>query len=103
MIKEKKDEEERALSFEYRAREIPKSVKGNKFEKLMASAEKRKNDAKRFAMAKIKSLEKPFTFYERDVKALKDKMEKSDVPSSEATAAPFRAGKIPWRVLVPMY
>lgn len=103
MIKEKKDEEERALSFEYRAREIPKSVKGNKYEKLMASAEKRKDDAKRFAMAKIKSTEKPFAFYERDVKALKDKMEKSDVPTSEEIAAPFRAGKIPWRVLVPMY
>lgn len=35
MVNEKIREEERALSIEYRAREVPKSVKQNKFEKLM--------------------------------------------------------------------
>lgn len=68
MIQEKKREEERALSFEYRAREVPKTVKDkNKYKKLMDGIEKRKQDAKRLAMAKIKASEAPFKFYERDV------------------------------------
>jgi hypothetical protein len=35
MVNEKRREEERALSVEYKAREVPKNVKQNKFEKLM--------------------------------------------------------------------
>lgn len=36
MVKEKEKEIDRALSFEYKAREIPKSVKTKKFTKLMS-------------------------------------------------------------------
>ena len=68
MVNEKEKEIQRAMSFEYKAREIPKSVKTKKFEKIMKDQEKRRDDAKRFAMAKIKSSEAPFTFYERDIK-----------------------------------
>jgi len=75
MVNEKQKEVERALSFEYKAREIPKSVKTQKYKKLMKEQEKRRADAKRFAMAKIKSSEAPFTFYERDIKKQKDKQE----------------------------
>ena len=35
MVNEKEKEVERALSFEYKAREIPKSVKTKKYTKLM--------------------------------------------------------------------
>lgn len=68
MIQERKKEEERALSFEYKAREIPAHVKKEKYLELMQLREKKRQDTKRLAMAKIKATEKPFSFYERDAK-----------------------------------
>jgi len=103
MVKEKLIEEERALSVEYRAREVPSSVKQNRYKKLCESNEKKREDAKRFAMAKIKATEKPFNFYKRDVKHQREKSEKAELPNDVSQNAPFRAGKIPWRVLVPLY
>ena len=104
MVQEKVKEEERALSVEYRARDIPASVKQrNKYQKLVESNEKRREDAKRFAMAKIKATEKPFNFYKRDVKHQREKSEQAELPNDVPLNAPFRAGKIPWRVLVPLY
>jgi len=66
MILEKKKEEERALSFEYKAREIPDHVRRNKYEQLIKLRELKRQDAKRLAMAKIKATQKPFSFHERD-------------------------------------
>ena len=54
-------------------------------------------------MAKIKATEAPFKFYERDVKTMKDKQEQAELPSTMGQFAPFRAGKVPWKVLVPLY
>ena len=39
MIREKKLEEEKALNFKYKAKEITKVVKSNKYEKLMREME----------------------------------------------------------------
>ena len=103
MVQEKIKEEDKALRFEYRAREVPKNVKEKKFDKLMKATEERRAEAKRLAMAKIKAIEAPFKFYERDLKAQKDKEEAADMPVDVTKQAPFRAGKIPWRVLVPLY
>jgi len=75
MVNEKANEVERALSVEYKAREVPKSVKTRKYEKLLKDQEKKRADAKRFAMAKIKAQEKPFTFYDRDIQKQKEKQE----------------------------
>jgi hypothetical protein len=103
MVKEKQREEQRALSFEYRAREVPKHVKEHKYTKLMRSQEERRQEAKRLAMAKIKATEAPFKFYERDLKNHKEKLERAELPPEIGEHAPFRAGKIPWKVLVPLY
>ena len=103
MVYEKIKEEDKAMRFEYRAREVPKNVKEKKFDKLMKATEERRAEAKRLAMAKIKAIEAPFKFYERDVKAQKDKIEAAELPPNVSEFAPFRAGKIPWRVLVPLY
>lgn len=51
-------------------------------------------------MALTKQNEKPFTFYERDKS--KEKMGPPEVPEC-MRHAPFRANKIPWKVLVPLY
>ncbi len=64
MVREKQNEEKRALSFEYKAKEVPQHVKDrNKLNKIMNSIDERKNEAKRLAMAKIKATEAPFKFY----------------------------------------
>ena len=66
MIKDKNKEEEKALSFEYKARDIPSHVKQNKYEQLMKLREQKRQDGKRLAMAKIKATQKPFSFQGRD-------------------------------------
>ena len=103
MVYEKIKEEERALGYEYRAREVPKNVKEQKYGKLTKAHDERRAEAKRLAMAKIKATEAPFKFYERDLKAQKEKGERAELPPHISDHAAFRAGKIPWRVLVPRY
>lgn len=103
MVKQKNREEEIALRMEYRAREIPKHVKQEKFREICEAQEKRKMDMKRLAMAKIKETEKPFSFYERDVLKTKLKSEQAELPNDIPMFPHFKAGKIPWRVLVPIY
>ena len=51
-------------------------------------------------MAITKQTEKPFTFYERDKS--KPKWEPAEIPEC-MRHTPFRASKIPWKVLVPFY
>ena len=63
MIKEKDLEEKKALDFKYKAKEVPKAVKSNKYEKLMKEMEQRRIEAKKLAVAKIKATEAPFNFY----------------------------------------
>lgn len=55
MIQDKEKEEEKELAFKYRAREIPMHVKTEKFKKICENQEKKRYDAKRLAMAKIKA------------------------------------------------
>lgn len=69
MVHERLKEEDKALAFEYKAKEVPKSVKEKKYDKLMKGQQDRRQEAKRLAMAKIKAIEAPFKFYERDLKA----------------------------------
>jgi hypothetical protein len=103
MIYEKIRIEERALAFQYKATEIPKHVKDRKYERLQLASLERRSEAKRLAVAKIKATEAPFKFYERDMKVAKKKLEDADLPASMGLFEPFRAGKIPWKVLVPLY
>ena len=42
MVYEKLKEEDKALNYEYRAREVPKNVKEKKYEKLMKAMEDRR-------------------------------------------------------------
>ena len=53
--------------------------------------------------AKTKANEAPFNFYERDVQAQREKQQQAELPPSFANFSPFRAKKIPWKVLVPLY
>lgn len=103
MIYEKNRQEEKALAFKYKATEIPNHVKERRFEKLQKGSLERRHENKRLAVAKIKATEAPFKFYERDNKLAKLKQENAELPDSMGQFEPFRAGKIPWKVLVPLY
>jgi hypothetical protein len=54
---------------------------------------------RRLSMAITKEREKPFSFYERDKNK---KVVESEIPAVMQNP-PFRANKIPWKVLVPLY
>lgn len=69
----------------------------------MKANDLRRSEAKRLAVAKIKATEAPFKFYERDMLAQKEKAEKADLPADMSQNPTFRAGKIPWKCLVPLY
>ena len=103
MMEKKKKDEEKQLRTRVRAREVPASVKANKYEKMLKAQEEKREDAKRLSMARTKAKEAPFNFHERDVQAQKEKLQQAELPQSYANFTPFRAKKIPWRVLVPLY
>jgi hypothetical protein len=51
----------------------------------------------------MKAKEAPFEFYKRDMEKAKAGLEMADLPPPGADFVPFRAKKIPWRVMVPLY
>ena len=69
----------------------------------MKAIEERKTEAKRLAMAKIKATEAPFKFYDRYLEKSKQKKEAAELPPHLDEHVPFRAGKVPWQVRVPLY
>ena len=104
MVMEKIKEEERALSFEYKARAIPAGVRQkDKLKQITENSEKRKQDNKTFAHLKIQATQKPFAFYERDLEAQRAKKEQAELPQNISDVTPFRATKIPWQVRVDLY
>ena len=44
-----------------------------------------------------------YNFYKRDEKSRKASEERAELPDDIPQHAPFRANKIPWKVLVPLY
>lgn len=103
MMTEKSKIVEKELNTKIKARPIPSHIKKNKFERLQDEQETRKMEAKRTAIAKLKATEAPFEFYHRDIATLKKKQETADLPPPGADFVPFRAKKIPWKVIVPLY
>lgn len=53
-------------------------------------------------MALTKQKEKPFAFYERDKNRQLQNSGEAEIPEV-MRHPPFRANKIPWKVLVPLY
>jgi hypothetical protein len=66
----------------------------------MHDKETRRQEVRRVSMALTKQNERPFSFYERD----KNKVKSDSVDIPECMRhTPFKANKIPWKVLVPLY
>lgn len=67
MIAQKQKEEERELKTRIRARDIPNSVKKNKYTQMLREQDIKREDMKKLSIAKTKANEAPFNFYERDM------------------------------------
>ena len=70
------------------------------YERICRRNEERREEIRRLSIANTKQNEKPFSFYYRDLE--KQKESAPDVPDVMRNP-PFRANKIPWKVLVPLY
>ena len=101
MLAGKKDEEEDFRGYTFRANEIPRTTTEKLYEKICRKNEMRREEIRRLSMAKTKETEKPFSFYYRDQEKMKQGGEEY-VPEV-MREPPFRANKIPWKVLVPLY
>ena len=92
--KEKKVVEETAVTF--KANDIPRTTKEPLYQRILARNEQRRSEVRRLSLALTKQREKPFSFYERDKNKVRVESVGMEWPQ-------FRANKIPWKVLVPLY
>ncbi|CAI2377545.1 unnamed protein product [Moneuplotes crassus] len=102
MIKYDDIEDEYELSQKFRAKPIPKSTLEPRFKKIMEANEKRRNDVKQRSIAMTKQNEKPFSFYERDMKKLFQPPvydPEYDVMNYE----PFKANPVPGHAKIQMF
>jgi Uncharacterised protein family UPF0564 len=100
MLKEKEDQLKEVRSYVFRANNIPRTTREPLYQQIMKSNEERRAEVKRLSMAITKQNEKPFSFYERD--KIKPESLETEIPET-MRHPPFRANKIPWKVLVPLY
>ena len=100
MLREKEEEIIEVKSYVFRANDIPRTTREPLYEKITKSNEERRAEVRRLSMALTKQNEKPFAFYERDKD--KPKTLETEIPET-MRHPPFRANKIPWKVLVPLY
>lgn len=97
MIADTKRKLEQELAKQFRANNIPKSTLENRYERICEDNERRREEIKRLSIALTKQNEKPFSFTTREKKAPKPRSYYEKEPE------PFRANKIPFKVLVPLY
>jgi len=102
MVKYNDLEDEYEMSKQFRAKPVPKSTTEPRFQKIMDANEKRRKEVKQKSIALTKQNEKPFSFYERDMRKLYQPAvydPEYDVMNYE----PFKANPVPGHAKVQMY
>lgn len=102
MVKYNDLEDEFEMSKQFRAKPVPKSTLEPRFQTIMDANERRRKDVKQRSIVLTKQNEKPFSFYERDMKKLhqpKSYDPEYDVMNYE----PFKANPVPGHAKVQMY
>ena len=94
--------ETRLLKHQFTANEIPKSTTQPRYQKILSNNEKRRVENKDASMARTKAVQKPFSFYERDLKKKMDNLNLIDEVDTDMLNQ-FRARIVPWRILVPRF
>lgn len=97
-IKDLKKEEEEALNYKFKAKEVPKAVREPRYDKIIQEQERRREEVKKNSLALTRANEKPFAFYERD--KTKEKKFKEDW---ELKQHKFKANEVPWFCSVELY
>lgn len=92
MIAEKQLAEDRILAFKFRAKRPPKEVSMPLFDKIMNKNEQRRLEVKENSKKIMKSLDRPFSFYERDLNKPKTQ---SEYINEEFQKPSFKANKVP--------
>ena len=100
MLVDKKKKEDEYIGWTFRANKIPMTTTDNLYEKITKEQAEKREEVKRLSMAITKQREKPFSFYIRD----QERKAAGAPPVHDVMQhEPFRANKIPWKVLVPLY
>ena len=96
MINEKKVEEDNLINHQFKAQPVPKECKGNKFDYIMKAQDQRRNEIKQNSIKATKEAERPFSFYSKDIKKMKEKKEMLEnyVPEVMKNIPKFKAKAI---------
>lgn len=103
MVAEKDEEEQAAINYQFRHREPPPEVTNNRYRALMEAEKQRREEVRANSQAILKSKEKPFSFYERDLEKQRLKSQEAAPLPSAMQGAQFRAKEIPRAVQSQLY
>lgn len=90
------------MSQQFRAKPIPKSTTEPRFQRIMEDNEKRRAEVKQRSIAMTKANEKPFSFYERDMKKL-NQPPVYDPEFDVMNYKPFKANPVPGHAKLEMF
>jgi hypothetical protein len=102
MVKYNDLEDEYEMSQQFRAKPIPKSTLEPRFQQIMEANEKRRQEVKQRSIALTKQNERPFTFYERDMRKL-NQPPVYDPEYDVMNYQPFKANPVPGHAKIQMY
>jgi hypothetical protein len=102
MIKYNDLEDEYEMSQQFRAKPIPKSTLEPRFQRIMDTNERRRQDVKMRSIALTKANERPFTFYEREMKKL-NQPPVYDPEFDVMNYKPFKANPVPGHAKLEMF
>ena len=98
MLEEKEQQVKEVTTCTYKAKPVPPEVKIPLFEQIMREQEERRCQVKKESVALTKAMEKPFSFYFRDLL----KSQKQPQPLNESQPV-FHANPVPWTTKLPLY
>ena len=102
MVKYNDLEDEYEMSQQFRAKPVPKSTLEPRFERIMEANEKRRQDVKQKSIALTRATEKPFSFYERDIRKF-HQPKVLDPEDDVMNYQPFKANPVPGHAKIQMF
>jgi hypothetical protein len=102
MVKYNDLEDEYELSKKFKAKPVPKSTLEPRFQNIMEANEKRRQEVKQRSIAMTKQNEKPFSFYERDIRKT-NQPPVYDPEFDVMNYEPFKANPVPGHAKVCIY
>ena len=96
MQKEREVEESNLIHHVFKAKPVPAAVSLPKYDMIMEANQKRREEVRTKSKEITKSREKPFSFYEKDIKIKQEKQKMAEDRSKELGKIPaFKANQVP--------